>query len=482
MCPTRREVMLGAAAAVQPGASDVVIDPAPRFELSPYLYMQFMEPLGTSDGSVEAAWDYDKDDWRRDLVEATRDLAPGAVRWGGLYSRYYKWREGIGPADKRPAARNYVWGGKESNRVGTAEFIDFCRRVDAEPLMCVNFMGDGDRRFASRWGDAREAAEWAAYAPEIKLWQIGNETSYGNAGFRMDEAIAHTIEFAQAMKKSNSAVRLIGWGDRGRAGEPEYWAGPMLDRAGEYLDYIAIHMMGQTPQRQPTLLDGCEYQKNPRQAFEELIEMTNRTDQRVRAVEAILDERKARAGLAITEGHLSLRPHNTNPILLEWLTGAYHARTMNIYQRHGARIKIATLADFCGNRWTVNAVLMATPGAVSYLTPAGAVMRLFKRHNGRQAVEVTSTPSGLDIAASRTGNKLYLHMASLEFARSVPVVFRVPGKRVTGGRVFEIAPQSPREYVNQARPDVFRPRELTLTGESWSVRPASVSVVELDIS
>ena len=33
------------------------IDPAPLFPISPYLYMQFMEPLGVTDGSVEAAWD-----------------------------------------------------------------------------------------------------------------------------------------------------------------------------------------------------------------------------------------------------------------------------------------------------------------------------------------------------------------------------------------------------------------------------------------
>ena len=112
----------------------VVVDPKPLFEISPYLYMQFMEPLGTTDGSVEAAWDYEADDWREDLIEVTRDLGPGVVRFGGLFSRYYRWREGVGPVEKRPPMRNYVWGGMEANRVGTREFVDFCRRVDAEPL------------------------------------------------------------------------------------------------------------------------------------------------------------------------------------------------------------------------------------------------------------------------------------------------------------------------------------------------------------
>jgi hypothetical protein len=39
-----------------PAGSAVAVDPKPLFELSPYLYMQFMEPLGATDGSVEAAW------------------------------------------------------------------------------------------------------------------------------------------------------------------------------------------------------------------------------------------------------------------------------------------------------------------------------------------------------------------------------------------------------------------------------------------
>src|SRR5262249_26450761 len=33
----------------------IAVDPAPLYELSPYLFMQFMEPLGATDGSVEAA-------------------------------------------------------------------------------------------------------------------------------------------------------------------------------------------------------------------------------------------------------------------------------------------------------------------------------------------------------------------------------------------------------------------------------------------
>src|SRR3546814_2865711 len=50
----------GVAAAPVPAAAAGAMDilPDPGFALSPYLYMQFMEPLGTTDGSVEASWDH----------------------------------------------------------------------------------------------------------------------------------------------------------------------------------------------------------------------------------------------------------------------------------------------------------------------------------------------------------------------------------------------------------------------------------------
>src|SRR5689334_9318240 len=129
MSVERRDFLKGAvalpAAQVTHAAPDtVVIDPKPLFEISPYLYMHFMEPLGVTDSSVEASWDYDADDWRKDFVDVVRDLSPQVIRFGGLFSRYYKWHEGIGPVANRPWMRNYVWGGKETNRVGTHEFVD----------------------------------------------------------------------------------------------------------------------------------------------------------------------------------------------------------------------------------------------------------------------------------------------------------------------------------------------------------------------
>ena len=207
----------------------IVIDPEPRFPLSPYLYMQFMEPLGTTDGSVAAAWDSLRDRWRPDVIDVTKELAPTLLRWGGCLSSYYRWKEGVGPRPSAKPMLNLLWGGVETNQVGTDEFVDFCRQVGADPLLAVNFESDGRKQWQrSPKGDVRsagpeEAAEWVRYcnAPDsaqrrehgrtepyhVRLWQIGNETSYDRNGFDCETAARRTVDFAQAMRKEDPAIQ-----------------------------------------------------------------------------------------------------------------------------------------------------------------------------------------------------------------------------------------------------------------------------------
>ncbi len=129
-----------------------------------------------------------------------------------------------GPRDKRPAMLNLLWGGIESNQVGTGEFVELCRLAGAEPLICVNFESDGRQQYVKvkdsvRTADAREAAEWVAYCNDpdhrdrkahgraapwnVRHWQIGNETSYDKNGFDLETAARKTVEFARAMRAAD---------------------------------------------------------------------------------------------------------------------------------------------------------------------------------------------------------------------------------------------------------------------------------------
>ena len=499
------------------GDHKISIDPSPRFEISPYMYMQFMEPLGNTDGSVEAGWDYDRDDWREDLIETVRDLAPDSLRWGGAFIRYYKWREGVGPVKRRPPMFNYVWGGRESNRVGTHEIVDFCRRVGAEPLMCTNLLSDGVRAYwktihgEDRRSDAQEAADWVSYANDpdsreriahgqkepynIRLWQLGNESSYlYEDGFPLKEAVAHARDFARAMKERDPSIEIIGWGDvrnpeKLRPDTPkddpdiQFWAPEMLQGAGEFMDHIAMHMMGIYP-KDDDILTGFEYWKDPERAWAKFLELGEIADFRLQAMKDLLDSLGSEVGIAVTEGHLSLSPYNANQSLTHWLSAAYHARVMITYLKHADRVKICTGADFCGNRWTVNAVMMPVPRGKSFLLPVGSIMRLFKKYKGTHGVSVDQAPADLDVAASRVSDKVYIHVLNTRYDDPVEAELSVAGTAVQGGRVYEIAPESPMAYVFQNTPDVFQPVEKEIPpgpAVKWTFPKASVSVVELDI-
>ena len=45
-----------------------------KHKISPYLFMQFAEPLGTSDASVDAGWDFLNEKWQDKLVEKVKEL------------------------------------------------------------------------------------------------------------------------------------------------------------------------------------------------------------------------------------------------------------------------------------------------------------------------------------------------------------------------------------------------------------------------
>ena len=470
------------------------IDPLPTFALSPYLYMQFMEPLGTTDGSVAAAWDHVHGRWRDDVIAATRELAPTLVRWGGCFSSYYRWREGVGPRRRRKPMLNLLWGGIESNQVGTHELLDFCRQVGADPLLAVNFESDGRRHWARpptggvRSAGPREAAAWVDYCnnpdnalrrrhgvPEpygVRLWQLGNETSYDRHGYDCETAARRTVAFARAMRRADPTIGLIGWGDSG-------WAPRMLDVAGEHLQYLAFHNMFR-PARDmaDSPLRDTEYRNDPAATWDALMEAW-------RVPAAKIDVmRQQMAGrdipLAITECHFTLPGRNRCEVLSSWAAGVANARVLNVHERNGDLIRIATLADFCGTRWQVNAVMIPVPGGRAFLMPVARVMSLYRRHTGRRALTVLKAPAPLDVTASRTASRVFLHVVNTSRTRSVAVRLRLGGLAIRKGRVFEIAADPAYEVIRHD--DVLCPVEKELPPNArWRFPAASVSAVELTL-
>ena len=482
----------------EPVSTNILIDPTPQYELSPYLFMQFMEPLGASDSSIEAAWDHIKGDWRGDVVELTRDLSPTMIRWGGCFSSYYRWKEGVGPRHQRKPMYNLLWGGIESNQIGTAEFVQFCKLVGAEPLMCVNFESDGRQKWMkdpagqSRFAGAEEAAEWVRYcnAPDsamriangharphpIKLWQIGNETSYNKKGYNCRTSAKKTVEFAAAMRKADPQIKLIGWGDSG-------WSGRMFDAAGEHLQYLAFHNMFNPDDKKKHVLRGNLYRQDPDATWDQLMEAWRINDNKIRKIRDELGSRKI--PLAMTECHFSISGRDRCDVLSTWATGASYARMFNNYQRHGDVLKIATAADFCGNRWQVNALMISTPHyrGKCYLMPVARVMKLYRKHIGHHAVNVQSSDTALDVVASRTGKTIFLHAVNTNRSRCVRASVGIAENAVRSARMFCIAEGSTVEVTELNSDKVMQVVETSLKpGEKWEFPAASVCAVELSLA
>ncbi|MFB3891570.1 MAG: alpha-L-arabinofuranosidase [Phycisphaerae bacterium] len=467
------------------------VRPEPKFELSPFLYMQFMEPLGDHDPSVEAAWDFQRDKWHDDVIGAARRLGPTMIRWGGIFSSYYKWREGVGPRGGRRPMYNIAWGGMESNQVGTHEFVGFCRKVRAEPLICVNFASDGKARWAhplkggARAGTAAEAAAWVRYCNDpadrdrrrngadrplkVRYWQIGNETSYGKGGFDCETAGRYTARFARAMRRADRNIKLIGWGDSG-------WAPRMIELAGEQLDYLAFHHHFQSGLPDSPLV-GEQYRKDPARTWDHLMNAWKSTQEKI----DLMRQQVAGAGLglAMTESHFSLPGRNRCEVLSSWAAGVAYARILNVHARNGDLLKIATLADFIGTQWQVVA-LMVRPRGQSYLMPVGSVMSLFRHHTGRHAVEVVKSPAGIDATASMTGRRVFLHVVNTSRTRAARVRVEMPPLRIKSGRVFMIA-ADPQTEVMETCPDVFSVKERALAPSGvLELPPAAVAAVEME--
>ncbi len=471
------------------------IDLTPRHALSPYLYMQFMEPLGVTDSSVEAAWNHLDDKWRDDVIDATRDLEPTMVRWGGIFTDYYRWREGVGPRDRRPTMVNLMWGGLESNQIGTAEFVDFCRQVHADPLVCVNFESDGRAHFrrakgSNRTGDAQEAADWVRYCNDpdnaerrnhghvepltVRHWQLGNETSYDQGGFDRDTTIGKTVEFAKAMRAADPNIQLVAWGDSG-------WARPMLEGAGDHVNMLAFHHMFNPDDPKEPVLEGERYRRDVDATWARLMDAWTINDAKIREVRDSLDGREF--PLAMTECHFAIPGRDRCDVLSTWAAGVSYGRILNNHQRHGDLLQVATAADFCGTRWQVNALMIPVPHGEAYLMPVARVMKLYRHHIGRHSVNVKSAPSDLDVVASRTDDKLFLHVVNANRTQSAAATLSLDDAAISRATAFEIADDPMVELSNLNSGTVMQETKKSLDPRgAWSFPAASVTAVEVELA
>lgn len=480
-----------------------------KHKISPYLFMQFAEPLGCSDTSIDASWDWINETWHPKVVEIVKKLAPPMIRWGGCFSSYYHWYEAVGSQKERVPMLNLCWDGYYANMVGTCELADLAQEVNSELLFCVNFESDGRKHWSyprpdmDRRGDADEAADWVRYCNDpddarrkkhgykdpfhIKYWQIGNETSYDLRGFNADENAALAPEFIKKMQQVDPSLKFIIWGDgpnanwrqRYNEGLTCDWTEKVCESTGNSNHLVAFHNhFGDTPDY--IALEGMNYRKDADETWKATLLAAVDFEDRIRYMRKSVAPYNSK--LAITEGHFNIRGRHRGDYLSSWYAGIAYARCVNALQRNADVVEIATLADFMGTRWQNNAIMLPSPwgnGDGAYFLPAGTIMRLMSRHIGKFSTDV-EVDTAIDACASRTGNKYYLHLINLDRTAAHKVDLFIGEEEAVPTRILEIS-NSPSDEVCVVMPDIFEPKEIKVNSASYTLPAAAVAVIEFEL-
>ena len=225
--------------------------------IDPLLFGNFAEHLGRmiyggiyEEGSPLS----DANGFRRDVLEAVRDLQVSILRWpGGNFCSGYNWQDGIGPKDERPARLELAWNDVETNRFGTHEFLQYAELVRAEPYICVN-LGLGTIDDARQWVEYTNGKRDTFWVKErkkngreqpwdVKYWALGNEIDGPwQLGHKNAEEYAKVaLEAAKAMRAVDPSIKLVASGSSNYGADWIGWNRTVLQTLRNHIDYIAIH-------------------------------------------------------------------------------------------------------------------------------------------------------------------------------------------------------------------------------------------------
>ena len=166
----------------------------------------------------------------------------------------YNWEDGVGPADQRPVRLDLAWYSTETNQFGAHEFIDWCRKVDVEPMLGVNLgtRGPDEARHFLEYcnhpgGTALSAQRQAHGAREpfdVKLWCLGNEMDgpWQICRKTPEEYGRIALETAKLLRAVDPTVQLAACGSSAH-NMPTYgsWEDTVLDHCFEQVDFISLH-------------------------------------------------------------------------------------------------------------------------------------------------------------------------------------------------------------------------------------------------
>jgi alpha-L-arabinofuranosidase len=447
----------------------------------------------------------DNNGFRTDVLSTLKRQGITVIRYpGGNFASGYRWRDGVGPVNERPARTDLAWNDIETNHFGTNEFVEFCHRLKAEPYLVVN-CGDGDMR---------EARDWVEYCNgvrdtepvklrrlhgypnphSVKYWGIGNEVDgHWQIGYKTPEEYARAFtEFGKVMKWVDPDIKLV-------AAAVSDWKGTLVERtrllleqAGDLIDYLSLHW----------------YIGNAANDFEAYMAVSELLEERLSAYEglvrAVSFERKIARPIhiAVDEWNVWYRTYPSEVRERTKLEEIYNledalvtAVQFNAFIRHAASVKMANIAQL------VNVI------APVFTRPDGLVLQtifypfeLYSRTCGKLALDPWwegETFSGgahkgvriLDVSATldQSNKRLVLYVVNRSQSRAIETELQLINADFQGRvTVYTInGPNLKSENTFESPTSVHtRETELTACGDVLNITFESHSVTALvcDIS
>ncbi len=391
-----------------------------RTKISSLIYGQFIEYLGRCvDGGIyeEGSPLSGADGFRKDVLKAVQDLKIPLFRFpGGTVVKIYHWEDGIGEKSKRPKRKNLIWGGTMNNHFGTAEFIDYCRLVGAEPFLVVN-MATGTPEEASNWVEYCNGTEDTYYANlrrkhgyenpfNVKYWAIGNEESAGpDAGKDqyVNQYIADSWQFVKLMKLQDPSIKITLDGNPSDLG----WGRKVMKEMNQVCDFLSVHFYIMPPDgKYSSLIQNVE---NFNQSFDSLRKVLNQVPDKVQDFSPWyrFPPRHERVKLAVDEWGIwdanSGKGRGTYQLeyTYNWAQALAVGKFLNILQRNSDIVGLATWAQ------TVNVLApIVTRSDGSFCQTVYTPLQTFRRYTLENylPIEVKSALvnnlNGIDATAS----------------------------------------------------------------------------------
>ena len=506
--------------------------------INPNIYGQFTEHIGgvIYDGVWVGEHSKIPNEYgiRTELVERLKQIHVPVIRWpGGCFADSYDWKDGIGPAAKRPIRTNFWETDRdaerlhekgpqifEPNQFGTNEFMRFCRLTQAQPYLAANLRSlpalsfdqwveycnspAGSTTLADMRGEAGFPEPF-----EVRYWGVGNESWGCGGNFEPAEYASAFRRYTNWIPSYGVDLQLVAAGPNG---DDRDWTHKFFEELYTGHVYLNPHFTGWSIHHYAANLSRGKTKdwilgKGDALRFDmvdwyELLRECDRINQ-------IMDDQWAEMGQYDPQHKVKLVVDEYGPWYREGTeSDPEHifgqqvtvrdalatALTLDAFNRNADKVSMATCAQLVNN---INALFLCHEDRF-FSTPNFYVFEMYAPHQGGQSLrtefvapdvqyERDGQPAsfwGLNGSASRKGNIVTVTMvnSALSSPSETQVALRGATIAHVAGTVLAADDMHAHNTFEQPNAVKSAPLKVTVSGDTVNVTIPAASVIKLEIS